>query len=397
MSSKLQIYTILIGFLWIPVLIAGNEIIYISELIIAISFIFNFMVFRKIKIQLKDLIIAIPFFIFLYRIIFAFYSNESIVAKEYFLAAKQLEYFVIYLTFINILRHNPKELPKIKTVIKWLFVSYTLYILADGILILDDSIRATIPFKPGGSSSLSGMFTSITGYIFMIETINSKTIKTALLNFTIFLVSMGALMLTFSRTAIFIFIMNILIFFIIYFIYSKNKINVGKIIAVGIIMLTFANVVLMISDYNYGGLTDLSPATIINTLQNNNSFNIRMEVLIKQRFIDNYGADNSTTFWRMLFGNPDASYEVWDNQYMMILNNYGAIGIIGFFIYLFYIFKNILKKMSSNFNRLMFLVMTHVIIAGITLESLTNIYVFLHILMILIAILFFSNEKVIEG
>jgi hypothetical protein len=122
-----------------------------------------------------------------------------------------------------------------------------------------------------------------------------------------------------------------------------------------------------------------------------------MEVLIKQRFIDNYGADNSTTFWRMLFGNPDASYEVWDNQYMMILNNYGAIGIIGFFIYLFYIFKNILKKMSSNFNRLMFLVMTHVIIAGITLESLTNIYVFLHILMILIAILFFSNEKVIEG
>ena len=393
MNSKYINYIILIGFLWVPVLITGNDIIFLSEILTAILFIWNFMIFRKIKIKSSDMIMAIPFFIFLYRIVIAFFANNTLVPKEYFLAVKQLEYFIIYLLFINILRQNPKFKPDFITIIKWLFFSYTLYILADGIFILDSSIRATLPFKPGTSSALSGLFSSISAYIFMFETINAKKIMEKFLNFSFFLISMGALILTFSRTSIFTLIINLVFFFIIMLIYSKNKTNTVQIITIGIVIITFANIILAVSNFNYGGLTDLSPSTIIDTLQNNASFRRRTDFFIKQTFYDNYHLDEFSTYVKMIFGNPTKSYDIWDNQYIMILNNFGAIGIIAYFFYFFYIFKMILKKMSSTYNRLMFLVTMHILIAGIALESFTNIYVFLHIYSIMIAILIFNSKR----
>jgi hypothetical protein len=393
MYSKNINYILLIGFLWIPVFITGNDIIFLSEIIMLLLFTWNFFIFRKIKIKSTDMIMAIPFFIFLYRIVIAFFTNNQLVAKEYFLAAKQLEYFVIYLLFINILRNSPENKIKFITIIKWLFFSYTLYILADGILILDESIRATLPFKPGTSSALSGLFSSISAYIFMFETINEKKTSQKLINFTLFLVSLGALILTFSRTSIFTLLINLVFFFIIMLIYSKNKTNSLQVITIGVIMVTFANIILTVSDFNYGGLTDLRLETIIDTLQNNSSFRRRTDFFIKQRFYDNYHLDEVSTYLKMIFGNPTKSYEIWDNQYIMILNNFGAIGIIGYFFYFYYIFKKILSKMSSAYNKLMFLVVIHILIAGIALESFTNIYVFLQIFNIMLAILFINSNR----
>ncbi|MDN5341383.1 MAG: hypothetical protein PWP28_258 [Oceanotoga sp.] len=392
----LKILTIitLIGFFWLPVLITGDDVIYLSELL-TVGLFLLLIIFNKNKNWIKKdfLIMTIPIILFTYRLFIASILKAPLNTKEYFLLAKQIEFFMIFITFYMLLVNIPNYHNKIIKIIKILFFSYALFILADGVFQIMGGIRARIPFKPGTSSSLSGIFSSFTAYIYLLEFMYEKKFFKSMLYVLIILISLGAMVLTISRTAIFGFLITSFIFFITYLIMKTKKKYIMKALILFIVFLLGANFYLGSTDKTYGGMNSLDIKTLINLVKKDKSFGYRKDYYIGQTMEDNYGKDNFKTFINFTFGNVDNSKPIWDNQYVMWINNFGAVGIFLYIIYFFYFFRKIFKNFNNKFNMMFYIFMIHLLISGITLESFTNIYVFLHIFSILQAIFIYLNSQ----
>ncbi|WP_217671866.1 hypothetical protein [Marinitoga sp. 1138] len=274
-----------------------------------------------------------------------------------------------------------------------LFLSYVIYIFFDGILHLGEFYRATIPFKKGVSSSLSGLFSSVGIYFSYLNIINNRK---RIFNIFLLLISLGALVLTFSRTSLLALFIVFFIFYIFEFIYSKNKKKIILSLLILLIIIGIIGVIFNSLDYKYG-LTSFDIKSIIRMLKYDRSFYIRIHYIAKPAIREDIGEDTFNTFINALFGNIHNSKNIWDNQYLMLFNNFGFVGIFVYLLMYSVIYKLILKNYDKIFNKLLFLITTHIIISGITLESMTNIYVFLNIYYILIAYLLYQSGGYEDG
>ncbi|WGS66025.1 hypothetical protein [Marinitoga aeolica] len=376
---------LIFGFFWLPVVFFGDDLIYISEIIIAFLFI---MFIKTEKIEFKSYwYFLIPIILFFYRITFAPFAGAVLVAKEYILFFKQIEYFVILTVFYHFFQKNKYEESNLFNILNVLFITYAIYIFYDGISHLGQFHRAVIPFKKGVSSSLSGLFSSISIYFSYLNIINNRK---KFLNIFFLLIGLGALILTFSRTSLLAMILVFSVFYIFEFIYSKNKKIIILSILVLLLILSTLSIVYNSLDYKYG-LKSFDINGIIRMLKYDRSFYIRIHYIAKPAIEKDIGEDTFHTFINTLFGNIKNSQNIWDNQYLMLFNNFGLIGVFSYFLIYLNIYIMILKKYNNIFNKLMFLITTHIVISGITLESMTNIYVFLNIYYILIAYLIYQS------
>ncbi|WP_175419856.1 hypothetical protein [Marinitoga sp. 1154] len=376
---------LLFGFFWLPVLFFGDDIIYISEIFVA--FLFIKMIKNK-KIELKYYwYFSLPIILFFYRIILSSFVGTILVPKEYILFFKQIEYFVILIIFYDFFQKNKYDEIKLFKYLNILFISYVAYILFDGLTHLGEFHRAVIPFKKGVSSSLSGLFSSIGIYISYLNIVNNKN---KLLNILLLLLSVGALVLTFSRTSLLAMFLVFSIFYVFEFIYSKNKKKIILSIIILLLILSTLSIIFNSLDYKYG-IKSFDLNGIIKMLKYDRSFYIRIHYIAKPAIKKNIGEDTFSTFINTIFGNVYNSQNIWDNQYLMLFNNFGFLGLTIYILIYLKIYSMILKQYNHIFSKLMFLITTHIVIAGSTLESMTNIYVFLNIYYILIAYLIYKS------